>query len=359
MRYVPTNCLRENMIVGKTLYGKNGQVLLTINTKLTTNYIINLKKLGFSGIYIEDDLSEGIEIKEIVNTRLRNETIKVVKNLFSSTTDNDSKNKNKALDKIIINMESILDEIMTNKNLMINMLDLKSFDDYTFAHSLNVSILSIIIGIEYGLSKKELENLALGALLHDIGKVFIGNEIINKPSKLTKEEFEKIKNHPKLGYDYLSKFYSLNTSVLIGALDHHEKFDGTGYPSSYKGEEISLFGRIIAIADVYDALTSERPYRKGMFPSEAIEFIMSNSGVHFDPDLVKIFLKKAAPYPVGMCVKLSSGLIGIVVENYEESCLRPKIRVFKKDDLELKPFEISLRDDRNYLSTTIKEIIEI
>lgn len=359
MRYVPTNCLRENMIVGKALYGSNNQILLTINTRLTTNYIYNLKKLGFSGIYIKDDLSEGIEIEEVVNVRLKNETIKVVKNLFSTTTDKDSRNKDMALDKVLINIESILDEIITNKHLMINMIDLKSFDDYTFSHSLNVAILSVIIGIQYGLNKKELENLALSALLHDIGKVFIGNEIINKPSKLTSEEFEKIKNHPKLGYDYLKKYYNLNTSILIGALDHHEKFNGTGYPNSYKGEDISLYGRIIAIADVYDALTSERPYRKGMFPSEAIEFIMSNSGEHFDPELVKIFLKKAAPYPIGMCVKLSSGLVGIIVENYEESCLRPKIRVFKKDNLEIKPFEISLRDDRKYLSTTIKEIIAI
>jgi len=233
------------------------------------------------------------------------------------------------------------------------MVDLKVFDDYTYYHSVNVAVLSIVLGTALGLDKTELCNLGFGALLHDIGKVFIDKNILNKRGPLTDDEFTLMKKHPSLGYDYLIKEFGGSLSSQLGILDHHEKFRGDGYPNNIKGEDISLFGRIISIADVYDALVSDRPYRKALIPSEAIEYIMGATYTFFDPELVKVFITKIAPYPVGTCVKLSNGLIGIVTENFESYCLRPNVRVFQDGDLKVTPFEIRLADHKSLNITVI------
>lgn len=355
MRYVPINCLRDGMVVGKNLIGNNNQILLKTGTQVTDKYIAKLEELGFNGIYVIDNLSKDIYIQSIIDDNLRQKTTNDLKKLF--IIEDTKKNREFKFNQIQLQVENIVDEIINNKNLMINMIDLKTFDEYTFAHSVNVAVLSIVIGLGLNMKRESLYRLGLGALLHDMGKVFVGTDIVNKPSKLTEEEFEKMKEHSKLGYDYLKKEFDLFPSSYRGVIDHHEKFDGTGYPSNLKGDKISLNGRIIAIADVYDALTSNRPYRKGMLPSEAIEYIMSTTGQHFDPEITKVFLKKIAPYPLGTCVKLSSGLEGIVIKNYNDTSLRPKLRIYKKNGVEIEPFEICLKTDKSYLSSIISEIV--
>ena len=137
----------------------------------------------------------------------------------------------------------------------------------------------------------------------------------------------------------------------------YERYDGTGYPNQKAGTDISLFGRIVAIADVYDAITSDRPYRKGILPSKAMEYIMGGSGYHFDFDLISIFTRKIAAYPLGTCIKLSNGLIGIVVENYPDACTRPKIRLI--DETSEGVHYINLRDDFRNNNLTIVEIVDM
>lgn len=201
--------------------------------------------------------------------------------------------KTKELENVehIREVELIINNVMKNKKIRNILINLNEFDNYTFTHSINVGILSVLIGNKLKLNKLELYNLGVAALLHDVGKMFIGNDIINKPSKLTNEEFEIIKKHPKLGCCYLEKYIDLDKSSYIGILEHHEKYDGTGYPSKLAGNEISLFGRIISIADVYDALISERPYRQKIEHSEVIKFTKSNANKHFDPKIVEVFVK--------------------------------------------------------------------
>lgn len=355
MRFVPTFCLREGMELGDNLFGENGELVLAINTVLTQEYVHGIRKLNYNGVYIEDDLSKDIKIVNIINDRVRAQAVKGIKDVFICTENNSpvSKKKFKNMQNQI---ESIVDEILKNSNMMVNMVDLKVFDDYTYFHSVNVAVLSIVIGTSIGFGKEELCNLGFGALLHDIGKVFIKKEILNKKDLLTDDEFLEIKKHSFLGFDYIKKEFGVNQSSKIGILDHHEKYGGGGYPNNLEGDEISLFGRIISIADVYDAMTSDRPYRKGIFPSEVIEYIMGSSCVLFDPDLVKLFIRKIAPYPIGTFVKLSNDLTGIVTENYESYCMRPKIRIFKNGDNEVIPFEISL-SDKESLNITVTEVI--
>lgn len=355
MRFVPTFCLREGMILGDNLYGGGGELLLVQDTVLTQDYIHSIRKLNYNGIYVDDDISRDIHIVNIINERVRTQTIKVIKDIFICTENGNPVTKQK-FNTMKIQIELIVDEILKNKNIMINMVDLKVFDSYTYFHSVNVAVLSIVLGTSIGFGKKELCNLGFAALLHDIGKVFIKKEILNKDGILSEEEFEEIKKHPSLGCEYVKKGLGVTLSSKMGILDHHERYSGGGYPNDFKGEDISLFGRIIALADVYDALTSDRPYRKAVIASEVIEYIMGSSGTLFDPELVKVFITKIAPYPIGTCVKLSNGLVGIVIENYESYCLRPKIRIFKDGDTEVSPYEIRLADN-GALNITVIDVV--
>lgn len=352
MRFVPANCLREGMKLASTLYGKNNEKLLICGAILTDKYIQSINRLKYPGIYIEDDLSKDIDIINIISDSLRIETLNGVKKLFMKAESGSQQILNEK--NIISYVESIIDELLRNRGMMVNMIDLKCFDNYTYSHSVNVAILSIIIGISLRLRRSELTNLGIGALMHDIGKVFISKKIINKQDKLTDEEFEEIKTHSMRGYEYLKEKFDFPNISYEAIVDHHEKFDGSGYPKGKKSNDISLFGRIIAISDVYDALTSERPYRKAINPSDSMEYIMAGAGNLFDPEIVEVFIHKIAPFPIGTMVNLSNGYIGLVIENYESFCLRPTIRVIKKGNEEIKPFEISLKDDKSYFNVTIE-----
>ena len=349
MRYVPIFCLREGMMLGNNLWGEHGELVLAKNTVLTKEYIKSIEKLNFNGIYVEDDLSKDIQIIGIISDRVRAKTVKCIKQVFISAENQRAIKDFKEMQQQI---ESIVDEILNNSNMIINMVDLKVFDDYTYYHSVNVAVLSIVLGTALGLSRDQLCELGFGAILHDIGKVFVKKDILSKKDNLSDDESEEMRSHSVLGYNYIKKVSTINMSARIGILEHHEKFGGGGYPSNLKEEEISLFGRIISITDVYDAMTSDRPYRKAVIPSEVIEYIMGCSHTLFDPDLVNIFVRKIAPYPVGTCVILSNGHSGIVLKNYESFSMRPKVRIFKKDNEEISPFEISL-SDREFLNVTI------
>lgn len=356
MRYVPTLCLREGMKMGKNLYGTNGQILIAAKTSMKETYIDKIKELGYSGVYVDDDISEDIEIKSIIDDDLRMKTVKGIKDLFIQSESSSSISPTK-IENVKKMVENIVEDILENKNLMVNMIDLKVFDDYTFYHSVNVAVISIVIGVAIGFNKFELYNLGLGALLHDIGKVFIEKEILNKNGKLDDFEYKRMKEHSYLGYEYLKDHWDIPAASYVGVLQHHERYDGSGYPNGDQGDKINYLGRIIMVADVYDALTSDRPYRKGMLPSEAIEYIMAGGGSLYDPAIVRAFIRKIAPYPVGTSVKLSNGLMGIVVENYESFAMRPKIKILKDEmDKDIEPYYIDLKSLNEYRNVTIVEL---
>jgi HD-GYP domain-containing protein (c-di-GMP phosphodiesterase class II) len=356
MRFVPASCLREGMQVAKTLYGKNSEKLLVTGVVLNKKYILGIRRLCYPGVYIDDDLSKDIEIINTISDELRLETMNGIKKIFVEVKDNHDPKA--ATDKMTQQVDSIVDELLANKNMMVNMIDLKCFDNYTYLHSVNVAVLAIVTGIAMGLDRVTLSRLGLSAILHDIGKVFINKKIVNKPSVLTTEEFEEMKKHSLLGYNYAKEKYKLPSASYTGIIDHHEKYDGSGYPHGKIGQDISLFGRIITVADIYDALSSERPYRKAMSPSESMEYIMGNSASMFDPKISGTFIRKVAPYPIGTTVKLSNGYSAIVLENFEAYCMRPRIRVIKINDEDIEPFELNLMSDFSTLNIVIENIID-
>lgn len=320
---------------------------------LTGSLINRIDILGFQGAYISDKISEGIDITYVISPQqkisAKNELTELM-NSVETRTLSDLPRRMNAVKKQVM---GIVDSIMHNDNVMINMMDIRTHDDYTYSHSLNVGILSAVIGTVLRLGKQELFELTMGAVLHDIGKMFVDKQILNKPSSLTSEEFDHIKQHSELGFNFILNDNQIAESSKIAILQHHEAFDGTGYPKGVIGKEIDLFARVICVADSYDALTSDRPYRKAMLPTDAIEYIMSEYGTKFDPDIVNATIKKIAPYPLGTCLRLSNGIDAIVIKNYEYAILRPMVRVLNSDPEVI----IDLANDRNSFRLTITDIV--
>lgn len=351
MRYVSAGSLQEGMVLGRTLHRKY-EVMLNQGVVLTQQYINSIRRCGFAGAYIQDELSSDIEIEPLVSDELLHETAKRLER-FRDIAKFDDGNGRSQLPDITGHVENIVTELCKNKDVMVNMMDLSSYDSYTYAHSLNVTMLSVLVGASLGFPHNDLVGLGMGALLHDIGKIHINKRILLKNGPLTDEEFEIIKKHPQDGFDYIRKRFHLPTKYLHTILEHHEKFDGTGYPNGKKGNEISLYGRICAVADVYDAVSSKRPYRNPLPVHECVEYIMAGSSTLFDPEVVYAFIRRIAPYPLGTSVTLSNGWTGLVIANYSDYSLRPKLRIYRQDGELVPTFEISLKDDPKYLNVTI------
>ncbi|QUI22853.1 HD-GYP domain-containing protein [Vallitalea pronyensis] len=359
MRFVPVSSLAEGMYVGKSLYDKNNQLLLGKGSMIQKSYINKISALGYQGIYVDDEISSDIEVKDIICDELRRNTISTIKDVFIKTGNANPKGIDTGIDETKYLIMNIVDQILENEDTIVNLIDLKMFDDYTFYHCVNVAVLSILLGTSLHLNKNQLLDLGLGAILHDIGKMFVDTNVLNKEGSLTKEEYKHIQMHSEYGYRYLKETFAIPSAAYIAVLQHHEKFDGTGYPHRKGKDDISLYGRIIGITDVYDALTSTRPYRKALLPSEAMEYIMANGGVMFDLNLTRKFVQKVAPFPVGTWVQLSNCYQGIVVENYEEACLRPKIKVLLDEkNNKVDPHYWNLKDERNLRNVTITSVHE-
>jgi HD-GYP domain-containing protein (c-di-GMP phosphodiesterase class II) len=223
--------------------------------------------------------------------------------------------------------EKLVEEVLQAPDAIMNLMDIKSFDDYTFTHNINVATICLLIGQALGLSKEDMNDLGAGGMLHDVGKLKIPLSILNKDGKLTDQEFAEMKSHPTYGYEILSKSRGISERARMIALQHHEKFQGGGYPKRLKGNEISLFARICAVADVYDALTTDRPYRVAMSPYEAMKILNAGIDNHFDPKILTAFIRKFSLYPAGSLVALNDGSYALVLKNNSASVIRPVIKI--------------------------------
>lgn len=226
-------------------------------------------------------------------------------------------------------VEEISDSVMRNPGALIGLARLKTKDDYTYMHSVAVCALMVALARQLGLNDSQTRAAGLAGLLHDIGKMAIDSDILNKPGRLTDEEFVAVKRHPTAGFNMLRESGNVGNIALDVCLHHHEKIDGTGYPKGLKGDQISLYARMGAICDVYDAITSNRPYKQGWCPAESLRKMAEWANGHFDEKIFQAFVKSIGIYPVGTLVRMDSGRLGVVVEQQpQKSLLAPKIRVF-------------------------------
>ncbi len=343
MRYMPIDKLEPGMCLGKNIYNEMGKLILSKNKIFTENIISLFKKQGYQGVYIQDKISEDIEIEEIVSLEIRNKSKNAIRDLFLT----DQKDSEEIYKNIDLCIKDIIKSILNNKEVVVNMVDLKTYDDYTYSHSVNVGILSGVIGAALDFSESFLNHLITAAMLHDIGKKFLSIDLLNKREKITEEEYDTLKKHSELGYNFIKDNRNLSAHVKSGILQHHERYDGRGYPLARKEKDIPLISRIIGVADAYDAITSSRPYHKAYPPGEGMEYVMGNSGLHFDPKVVDIFTQKVAIYPVGTEVLLSNGEKALIVKNYEKFCSRPIVKMLSNGQV------LDLKEDTTLMNITV------
>lgn len=224
-------------------------------------------------------------------------------------------------------ISEFIDSVFRNDSAAAAISKLKAFDEYTYTHCINVSILAVILGKKLGYSKEILETVGMAGMFHDVGKAVIPNTILNKPGKLTDKEMDIMRTHPLHGYKILKDQANIPEEVIRGAVEHHEKFDGSGYPRGLKGEQISEIARLIAVVDVYDALTSKRVYKAPLPPGKVLAMMYKWRVTDFHPNIVEQFIKSLGVYPVGSFVQLSNGEYGVVVDSSTSDPLNPVVRV--------------------------------
>lgn len=349
MRYMPMCSVQPGMILGRDMYDFTNQILLKAGKVLNKNLVKRLMDYGYQGVYIDDALSSDIEIEELITMEMRSRALNCLKQLDLDAARDVAK--------------EIVEQILHAESISLDMIDLRSFDDYTYYHSVSVAVLATIVGMGMGYQFDELQALCVAGMFHDMGKLFIDAEILNKPTRLTAEEFQTIKQHPQKSYDFLSDKWDMTSNIKMGVLCHHENEDGSGYPLGLHGDKIHPFSKILHVVDVYDALSSKRPYKKAYACSEALEYLMGGSTSMFDERVVNVFMQYVPIYPKGMGVILSNGKEGIIYENNKESSLRPKVRLLDGTVIDLMDVErystITILKQNNKEAITAEEIEKI
>lgn len=341
--FVRTGALREGMRIDQNIKDRMDRVLIAKGTYLDDYQIRALSRLGITGVYISEGEEEPEPVKELdqktVSAAAKNniskmrtadpakvklsesikkrvsEGIQFLYNdtespAFTSTSTNITKNLLKAIDD--------------NAAIAVDISVLKTSDEYTFKHSVDVATMSMIVAKKMGMEKEDVYHIGIAGLLHDMGKSKIPLEILNKPARLTDEEFEVMKQHSVYGYRILKEKDDIAAPIAMAVLQHHEKVNGKGYPMGVTGEKIIPYAKILSVVDVYDALVTERPYKSGMSQRDAIEIIMSMTA-ELDITAMRSFLGSVILYPVDSVVSLSNGEEACVVKNHSEAVLRPTV----------------------------------
>lgn len=327
MIFVPRMLIRPGMKLASDLHLPAGDAaLLKRGTELTLELVCRLQQYdGIDGVYISNRTDDDNPyIKPTLDKELRDRTLVNLQGVFQAAINNSGSAGLTHISALSETISQIIVSVKSAKDILVNINDLKDYDDYTYHHCLSVAVLAIAIGVTMGLDDKQLAGLGMSAILHDMGKILIPIEILNKPSRLTNEEFEVIKQHPNLGIQYLSRHNLIDADIYSGVAMHHERVDGAGYPNGRTENDIPLFAKIISVADVYDALTSQRPYRTPMQPFEAIEYLMAGCSSAFDWDVLSAFVAKIEMYPKGSFVRLSNDKYYQVLDATKN--LRPIVR---------------------------------
>lgn len=364
MRLISTKSLKAGMVIGRTVWNDMGRPLLQEGVHVTDILISRLQKLNIHYVYIDDLISKDIEIIETVPLKVRHDAIKYIEQSFNSIKNpTDQKSITYCLDEQSKQFVEIIDDLMTyifeSKEIVTILSDAIIYDEYIFQHSLQVTIYSISIARRLGYNAAEIRQIGIGAMLHDVGKMLIPSEVLNKPDRLTSEEFEMMKLHAKYGFDVLRSLHTISLLSAHCAFQHHERLDGSGYPRGLVDFEIHPYAKIIAVADVFDAVTSNRVYRSKMLPSQGMEILREGSGILYDERVVTAFQKSISAYTKGSILLLADGRRGIVFKQNNERPERPWVRIFEENNQIIKAtYELDLAElDLNIIKVETDYVI--
>ncbi|MDU2063265.1 MAG: HD-GYP domain-containing protein [Sporomusaceae bacterium] len=314
--------LQPGMVTARNIFSANGKLLLAQNIILDEPMISRLETMGIDSVFVNHPFLE-IEPQEIINEATRIETIKLTHRAFEHFE------KKQTLNLMGIHqvMRKVIEDVLENRYALVHLTDIRIHGDYTFGHAINVCLLSVMMGVKMQLGQQELYELAMGAILHDLGMMLVPADIRDKDGPLSSDEQKIVKGHTEDGFNILRKVGPIPLVSAHVAYQHHESADGSGYPRGLSGESIHLYARIAAVADLYDAITSDRPYRKAFPQHEAYEIMQASRGSRLDAQLVSFFLESVALYPMGATVLLDTGEIGVVVEVFPKLQARPRVKV--------------------------------
>lgn len=394
MRRIAVREAQPGMQLARAIYNERGDVLLNFGVQLTERYLAELHQRGVRFLYVEDPDTDDVVIEEIVSERVR---LMAARDLFRVYTSLQQLAKPlqrasrverrramqrrdfvaqvrelPGLEDLLHDLESVIEETISVETFH-GITTLRAYDGYTFIHVFDETIVALLIGRRLCLRREQLRELAAGCILHDIGKVFIPKEILNKPGKLTPEELAQVREHPRLGYELLRTMRPKEILANHVAYQHHERQDGQGYPRGLKGTNrivtdpvaarstgsIILYAEIAAVADVYDALGSDRPYRPAMAPDVVAMALREAAGTHLNREVVRAFLDILPVYPLGCEVLVRSGphvgYRGVVVQVAPGQLDRPVVRLLysPRGERLRKPIELDLRDDPSIVLTAL------
>lgn len=339
-KFISTRLLKNGMKIDQAIVDKTGRALIAKGAFLDDFQIEYLQDKGVNGVYIQEGEADPEDFKEVQIPQYTREVIEKnrvedrakvklsesvrkrvgegIQYLYNNTED----------DSFAESTQNITNELMNaifeNDAVAVDIGMLKVSDEYTFKHSVDVATMAMVIGKKCGLNEEELRQLGIAGLLHDVGKSKIPKEVLNKPGRLTDEEFALMKQHSLFGFQILKEKNTFPDAIMRGVLQHHEKINGKGYPLGVEEDKIHHFAKIIAVADVYDALVTERPYKSAFSKRDAVEMIMAMT-MEMDLNVMKSFLESVILYPVDSLVELSNGEKAKVVENSTQYVLRPKV----------------------------------
>lgn len=366
MHRATTNHLTPGLTLAKTIYTEKGEVLLARGAVLSPRYIQALIQRGYQSVFVMDGIADDIEPLGLISDQLRASAVTNVRSVFAllrhatkTARDQSAESGAHALSETPLEVgsaverelagmvslaENILDEVM-DQDALAGMASLKEHDNYTFEHSVEVAVYGVMLGRRAGLSRKLLRDIALGCLLHDIGKQYVDPRILNKPGRLDEAEFAAIMEHPLLGYQLVRQMPIESPSPAHIVLQHHERQDGQGYPNKLFGSNriarsdqerfdmrrINLMAEIAAIADVYSALASDRPYRAALPPDQIFNIMRKDSGQHLNEELLLSFVRFIQHFPVGSHVRIIGGFhagsVGVVYRVSAGAPTRPFVRL--------------------------------
>ncbi len=306
---------------------KSRKVLLRAGTVLTPATINALKKRGILEIEVESErdmqaLAAGSQEVDIISEEIRLKAEQTIKDIWEEVRNGGRIH----IARVRSTVETILEDLSKRNYTFLKLADIRALDNYTFTHSVNVCVLALNLGIASGYTEAELLELGTGALLHDLGKVIIPGDVLNKPGPLNEKEIEIVRKHPAHGFHLLSQEPEIGINAALIPYEHHERYQGDGYPRGLRGDAIHKFAQLVAIADVYDSLTSDRSYRSKLKPYEAVEILIAMSGQGFNPKLVNLLLDNVEIYPVGCIVELNDGSLAVVTSVNKMLPIRPKVR---------------------------------
>ncbi len=328
MRYVGLEELTDDMILAQNIKDQYGRVLIMKGARLSPHKREKLKNFEIAGVYIDDSWSADIFIEPAVEEKLIDKSINALKEMNMDEIENCAC--------------EIIDKLMGAEDYIHDMESIKAYDENTFEHCIHVAISSVTLGIGLGYNFYRLKNLAIGAMLHDVGKKMVPIEIISKKGKLTDEEMEEVRKHPVYGYSILSSNINVYSSTRGIVYQHHENWDGSGYPRGLKEEAIYELAMVTHICDVYDALISKRSYKEAFKIRSAIDIVLEGDNTMFNPDITKAFFKYVPIYHKGTEVELSNGENALIFKNNRGDMLNPVVKLKSGSLIDLRRSDLGI-----------------